>query len=111
MVSMLDVKVWVGIGIKRRCQYFEKVNIPIEGIGMYGAEQQILEEREEEIKTELECQTESLTVWAQVCLSAGTGDSHSHSMQNMIENFLFIICGLISVFNNTEQNSHHIYIA
>ena len=45
MVSMLDVKVWVGIGIKRRCQYFEKVNIPIEGIGMYGAEQQILEER------------------------------------------------------------------
>ena len=27
---------------------------------MYGAEQQILEE---EIKTELECQNESLTVW------------------------------------------------
>ena len=67
MVSMLDVKVWVGIGIKRRCQYFEKVNIPIEGIGMYGAERQILEE---EIKTELECQNESLTVWLCLCVSA-----------------------------------------
>ena len=68
--------------------FWESQYPDIEGIGMYGAEQQILEE---EIKTELECQTESLTVWAQVCLSAGTGDSHSHSMQNMIENFLFII--------------------
>ena len=34
-----------------------------------------------------------------------------HSEQNMIENFLFIICALISVFNNTEQTRHHIYIA
>ena len=89
MASMLDVlRCRLVLESKEGCQYFEKVNIPIEGIGMYGAERQILEE---EIKTELECQTESLTVWAQVCLSAGTGDSHSHSMQNMIENFLFII--------------------
>ena len=50
---------------KEGCQYFEKVNIPIEGIGMYGAEQQILEE---EIKTELECQNESLRLSGAVCV-------------------------------------------
>ena len=62
---------------------------------MYGAEQQILEE---EIKTELECQNESLTVWLCLCVSAELLTVwDSHFMQTMIENFLFIICGLISV--------------
>ena len=76
---------------KEGCQYFEKVNIPIEGIGMYGAEQQILEE---EIKTELECQNESLTVWLCLCVSTELLTVwDSHFMQTMIENFLFIICG------------------
>ena len=94
MVSMLDVlRCRLVLESKEGCQYFEKVNIPIEGIGMYGAAQQILEE---EIKTELECQNESLRL-------SGTGltgldwAGDSHCMQKMIENFLFIICGLISV--------------
>ena len=75
---------------------------------MYGAEQQILEE---EIKTELECQNESLRVsgWVAGCCG-GAGDTDS--MQNMmIENFLFIICGLITVtkyiIQQYRQASHH----
>ena len=44
--EMLDVlRCRLVLESKEGCQYFEKVNIPIEGIGMYGAEQQILEER------------------------------------------------------------------
>ena len=62
---------------------------------MYGAEQQILEE---EIKTELECQNESLRLSG----SGWAGDTHS--MQNMIENFLFIICNIISLTKYAAYN-------
>ena len=82
MASMLDVlRCRLVLESKEGCQYFEKVNIPIEGIGMYGAERQILEE---EIKTELECQNESPTVWVWLCVSASLVTVwDSHSMQNI----------------------------
>ena len=53
---------------------------------------------EEEIKTELECQNESVRLSGSVCVFVpGMVTVTPGCMQNMIENFLFIICGLISV--------------